>query len=106
MRHVEKAAKAGLPSKKVLINHGWTLLAAAAPDRRRPAAAARRAGRAAVAPPVHAAQAQLGLTDKTHDGIVTSGNAYRPAGTVKRLPIAYSPEWNALREHTKEIESL
>lgn len=59
-----------------------------------------------MAPPVHAAQAQLGLTDKTHDGIVTSGNAYRPAGTVKRLPIAYSPEWNALREHTKEIESL
>lgn len=55
---------------------------------------------------MHAAQAQLGLTDKTHDGIVTSGNAYRPAGTVKRLPIAYSPEWNALREHTKEIESL
>jgi hypothetical protein len=28
------------------------------------------------------------------------------AKEAKRLPIAYSPEWMALREHTKEVESL
>jgi hypothetical protein len=25
---------------------------------------------------------------------------------ARKLPIAYSPEWMALREHTKEIENL
>ena len=34
------------------------------------------------------------------------GSAYRQAAPQKKLPIAYSPEWMALREHTKEIESL
>ncbi|PSC67631.1 cytosolic phosphoglucose isomerase [Micractinium conductrix] len=48
----------------------------------------------------------VGHTDTTHEGVAVSGNALRPQGPIMKLPIAYTPEWNALREHTKEIESL
>ncbi|PRW05792.1 cytosolic phosphoglucose isomerase isoform A [Chlorella sorokiniana] len=56
--------------------------------------------------PVRAAYAQIGHTDRTHESMNGPGSAYRPGGPGKKLPIAYSPEWIALREHTKEIEKL
>lgn len=58
------------------------------------------------AAPVRAAYAQIGHTDRTHESMNGPGSAYRPGGTQKKLPIAYSPEWMALREHTKEIDNL
>lgn len=56
--------------------------------------------------PVRAAYAQIGHTDRTHESMNGPGSAYRPGAPSKKLPIAYSPEWIALREHTKEIEKL
>lgn len=58
------------------------------------------------AAPVRAAYAQIGHTDRTHESMNGPGSAYRPGTPSKKLPIAYSPEWIALREHTKEIEKL
>lgn len=46
------------------------------------------------------------MTDVAHENMNGPGSAYRAGGPQKRLPVAYSPEWVALREHTKEIEGL
>jgi hypothetical protein len=35
-----------------------------------------------------------------------AGPASNGARDPKKLPISYSPEWMALREHTKEVERL
>lgn len=55
--------------------------------------------------PARAAYTQIGHTDRAHETMNGPSSAYRQR-EQKKLPIAYSPEWMALREHTKEIESL
>ncbi len=67
---------------------------------------ARPGARRGAAQPARAAYVQIGHTDKAHESMSGSSSAYRSGGPQKKLPIAYSPEWMALREHTKEIEKL
>lgn len=65
----------------------------ARPARRSPAAAAR----------VSSSLEPVAKADRTsHASLTDSGGAW----DAKRLPVAYSPEWLALREHTAEIEKL
>ena len=68
--------------------------------------AARQQRRSAPAGPVQAsAYAPIGLTDPAHTSGVGAASVFihKPG---KKMPIAYSPEWLALREHTKEIDNL
>lgn len=51
-----------------------------------------------------AAFTQIGHADTTH--MSGAGPASNGARDPKKLPISYSPEWMALREHTKEVERL
>ncbi|KAI3431268.1 hypothetical protein D9Q98_004329 [Chlorella vulgaris] len=71
----------------------------------RPQAGRRQHARRGAAVQPQAAFAQIGHTDTSHMSSAgsSSSSSQREA---KRLPIAYSPEWMALREHTKEVESL
>lgn len=57
--------------------------------------------------PVRAGYTQIGHTTDVMNGQSSPlSSGYRPKSEARKLPIAYSPEWLALREHTKEIESL
>ena len=68
--------------------------------------ARRQQARRGAAPlPLLAAFVQIGHTDTAHMSSSGSSSANSQRET-KKLPIAYSPEWMALREHTKEVESL
>lgn len=48
----------------------------------------------------------MGHAEATTHVHSNSNNSASSAGKAKRLPIAYSPEWMALREHVKEVEAL
>eukprot|EP00887_Chlorella_sp_A99_P002233 scaffold10.g2233.t1 len=67
-------------------------------------AGARQARRPA---PRGAVAARASYTPLGHAEATTHVHASAaPGGKPKKLPIAYSPEWMALREHVREIESL
>ncbi|KAG7670280.1 hypothetical protein Ndes2526B_g00020 [Nannochloris sp. 'desiccata'] len=55
---------------------------------------------------VCAAWEKVAVADITHTNNVNGNGSSADNGKGKRLSIAYSPEWMALREHTKEVQKL